>query len=353
MTDSNSQKQQVKDNRIAVQSARDTTINQGISSDQMREIMECLADQLPRYAAIASSIVSERLQEFETRIIERFANDPNADREAFGDPDFQYLLIEAQKAHARKGDQDAVENLGDLLVERSKSLANTRKALALNRAIETTSLLTDEEISAISMAFALRMVDFNGVIDAPTLGGLLNFICESFLEGTPTNQNSYLYLESLGCGKLSMGEIGLLDLLARTYPQGVLKRKDVSAISEEIGSDLVQFVVSAGLVEVDTNGDLYSGRDQEQLIKSIRDGGFDVEEERGIRLFQLASGERPTEDELRISLHPHCPMIDGLFTRWNGSAIKKLDLSSVGIAIGYVSIKRTMKFKGDIDHWIN
>src|ERR1700709_2560740 len=91
---------------IAIQSARDTIINAGISANDMRAIMETLAAQIPTFTAMARDIVNERLQDFEEKVLQKFSTaSQSVNPEAFKDPDFQYLLNRAQNAYARSGEE--------------------------------------------------------------------------------------------------------------------------------------------------------------------------------------------------------------------------------------------------------
>jgi hypothetical protein len=72
------QNQRAEGGTVAIQSGRDTTINQGITPKDMRQIIETLAAQMPAYAAIAAQIVDSRLKDFEDRIMDSFADGSNA-----------------------------------------------------------------------------------------------------------------------------------------------------------------------------------------------------------------------------------------------------------------------------------
>ena len=92
------QSQKVTGSSVAIQSGRDTTINQGLTATDMKQIIEAIASQHTAYAAVARELVDARLTNFEQRILERFANPNTARSEAFKDPDFQYTFSRAQIA---------------------------------------------------------------------------------------------------------------------------------------------------------------------------------------------------------------------------------------------------------------
>src|SRR5229473_350490 len=144
------QDQDVRGGSLAVQSGRDTVIQHGLSPAQMKEIMEAIASQLPGYAAVAREIVDERLRDFEQRVIGRFADTSSTRSEAFKDPDFQHVVIRAQNAYARSGDEQVRETLVDLIARRSMETDRTRLLLSLDEAVEKAALLTKNEFAELS-----------------------------------------------------------------------------------------------------------------------------------------------------------------------------------------------------------
>ena len=67
------QNQEATSGALAVQSGRDTNVH-GLTPEQMREIIESLAAQLPAYAAMAREIVDAPLAGLEDRLLSRMAD---------------------------------------------------------------------------------------------------------------------------------------------------------------------------------------------------------------------------------------------------------------------------------------
>jgi polyhydroxyalkanoate synthesis regulator protein len=128
------QNQRVAEGGEAYQAGRDVVIHNGMSTEQMTEIMVSMARQFSIFQADAMRTVDERLGSFREEVLKTFAEPNRANPEAFRDPDFQYLLNEAQEAYARSGDDVVRDTLVDIIARRSLETGRTRMAMALNDA---------------------------------------------------------------------------------------------------------------------------------------------------------------------------------------------------------------------------
>jgi len=345
------QRQDTAENSVGIQSGRDTNINSGLSTDQMRAIIECVADQIPKYAAIAATVVDSRLRDFEERIVGRFSADSNADTKAFEDPDFQYLLRGAQHAYARSGDGDVAEQLADLIAERSRAKGKSRKALTLNRAIEVAPLLTENEIAELSLAFAIRRVCFNGGQSPQALGTVLRIVTERLLPEVSIEENSYIYMESLGCGKLSIGTCDLTRALSGNYKMALSHLPALDTIVEPADRAHIDSLVAAGLLSVTSDQRVLQViADQSEFVRAVEEAG--LTNERTVAVFNATQTRNYEKHEIIGALKPWYPDIDRLFELWDDSPLKHFDLSSVGVAVGFINLRRTCGFGGDIDIWV-
>lgn len=346
------QNQRVEESAVAIQSARDTNINNGLSIGQMKEIIEALSDQIPKYTAIAANIVEERLKEFEGRIVSRFEDDKALNREAFKDPDFQYLLIESQKSFARSGDADALRLLEELVAERSKAKSATRQALTINRAVEITPLLTKEEIAHIAACFAVRYVKLKCANDIDAIGRLYDEVLEPFIDNLSTDTQSVQYIESLGCGSTSIGSTAFLDALFAEHPQ--LRRSGRKAADIVIEA-LPHFeqLAAAGIFQ--KHGDTFVSNESDFLrFKSAAiNAGFAFDDAQLSSYFgSVSSTQNRTDEELLTKLSETMPRVKEFASIWNEGRLKHLNLTLVGLAIGYISVKNFAPLPS-IDIWVS
>lgn len=346
------QRQESAEHSVAIQSGNDTTINTGLSTDQMRSIIECVADQLPKYAAIAATLVDGRLRDFEEKIIGRFGSDEKADTKAFEDPDFQYLLRGAQHAFARSGEADVAEQLTELIAERSKARGKTRKALSLNRAIETAPLLTENEIAELTLSFAIRRVCFNDTKSPQMLGQVLQNVIAPLIPAISTDESSYIYMESLGCGKISIGTYDLTRAISSNYREAMSHLPLLDSIIEPVDRTHIDSLIAAGLLSLTPEGGIIRAiQDEAKFAKAVETAGLSCE--RTIPVFNATQPRAYEKGEIVDALEPWCPSIQRLFETWDDGPLKNFDLSSVGVAIGFINLRRTCGFSGNIDIWLN
>jgi hypothetical protein len=146
------QDQSVDAGGVAMQAGRDVVVHQGISAEQMTEIMVAMGKQVAVFADEARRIADERIAVFRHSILKRFAEPNRADPEAFKEPDFQYLLADAQEAVARSGDEAVRETLVDIVARRSLEKNRSRLALTLNDAATRAANLTQNEFAALLLS---------------------------------------------------------------------------------------------------------------------------------------------------------------------------------------------------------
>jgi hypothetical protein len=120
------QDQDVEAGGSAIQAGRDVVIHQGVSPEQMASIMGAMAKQLSAFHNEALQLTNARMDFFQKEILKRFAQPGRANPDAFRDPDFQYLLGDAQEAVARSGDEAVRDTLVDIVARRSLEPTRSR-----------------------------------------------------------------------------------------------------------------------------------------------------------------------------------------------------------------------------------
>ncbi len=149
----NKQDQRVGEGAAAYQAGRDVIVNTGMSPEQMTEIMMGLARQLAFYQLDAQQTVEDRLTSFREEMLKTFAQPGRGNPEAFRDPDFQYMLNDAQTAYVRSGDEVVKGTLVDIIARRSLETERSRIAVTLNDAATKVPLLTTNEFAELSLVY--------------------------------------------------------------------------------------------------------------------------------------------------------------------------------------------------------
>jgi hypothetical protein len=348
------QDQNAGDGAIAIQSGGDVTIYQGMTSAQMAEIMLALASQLQKFQADAEKKVDERLNKFRDDMLKQFSNSAEANPEAFKDPDFQFLLLNAQNSFARSGDDQLGEILVKLLAERSMQPDRSRVSLVLNRAAETVNLLTSEELSILSLAFVIFYTGPAGQIDYKGL--LLRFsrFIVPFMSNAGTSLAPYEYLESLGC--LSINHMigrNLRDIFVQVYGSVLTDGFSQNDFDAVVANAMLAPALRVLLVPHETNlgAFRFAATNKSTLDSQLKSANIlpDVMQ----RILAFFDTQLWNEQIFEQRMRADASGFDTLEGIWANSALQKISLTSLGKALGHANLLRIApEFQTKIDIWV-
>lgn len=346
--------QKVADDGFAIQSGRDTTINQGVSPGDMKQIIEAIAGQLPAYAAMAAEIVEARLKDFERRVLERFSNPTSARSDAFKDPDFQYLLGRAQHAYARSGNETVGDTLIQLIAERSKQSDRNRLALSLNEAVEKSAVLTKNEFAELSLVYLLNYTINHAIGNLDFLAGYLTTFVVPLLKDISEANTSYTYLEAQSCANIITISTVDLGIVLRSNYGGVFgKGFDLKLLHDSLPNDQKGVFDNSSLVIpcLNDNSKLqFKALNRAAFIEVARPLGAADEVLNNVwNMFENTMWSNP---EIVTNLSPRVPEIAELFRLWSSTPLKHMTLTSVGLAIGHANLVRVAGFSADLSIWI-
>ncbi len=205
--------------------AENMVVHVGIDEKRAREIYQEMNLQLRRdYSKEALTIASARISEFENKLLPKMEAVDGA-LEAFADPSFQLLLVEAQKTAActeRPADYDL---LAELLIHRFKKGQNRNIRTGISRAVEIVDEISDEAL--------LGLTAFHSVCHfLPTSGNInegldvLNKLFGKVLYNTLPSGNDWLdHLDILDAIRIDSG--ATLKKINQYYPERLTGYIDV------------------------------------------------------------------------------------------------------------------------------
>jgi hypothetical protein len=350
MTDK--QDQRVAAGGTAIQSARDTVIHQGIGSDEIRAIVESLADQLPRMAAVASAIVEERLKAFKEEVVHRFERDETSRKDAFTDPDFIELVVDAQRSYARVGESDAKDVLVDLIAERSKHDSGNRLSYTINESVSVAAKLTRNELSELALSFLIRRTVRHAAGSIELLAQYYSKMFNHFLSDIEKDDHSYNYLVSQRCVTISMGEIALLACWREAYTGLFLKGRQSSDYAGVVDSHHLNNPSLFVPALFDNNGIQPRALNKSVFEEICKEYGLPSSTVDAI--WSIAIGSVADDDEFVARFRPYCPRIDEAIALWQSTPMKSLDLTAVGLTIGHARATQTGDFgPSNLSIWVN
>lgn len=150
ITMTNKQSQKAGDNSQQLQ-ANQMIVNIGIDEKRAREIYQEMNLQVRRdYTQEALEIANLRVAEFENKLLPKMEAVDGA-LEAFADPSFQLLLVEAQKTAASTERPADYDLLSELLIHRFQKGENRITRAGISRAVEIVDKISDEALLGLTV----------------------------------------------------------------------------------------------------------------------------------------------------------------------------------------------------------
>ena len=126
-------------------------VNVGIDEKRAREIYQEMNSQLRKeYSKEAFKIATSRISDFENRLMPKMEAVDGA-LEAFADPSFQLLLVEAQKTAAATERPVDYDLLAELLLHRFQKGANRVTRAGISRAVEIVDEISDDALLGLTV----------------------------------------------------------------------------------------------------------------------------------------------------------------------------------------------------------
>jgi hypothetical protein len=348
----NRQAQRIEEGGEAYQAGRDVTVHRGMSSEQMTEIMVGLARQLAFYQLDAQQTVEDRLTSFREEMLKMFAQPGRGNSEAFRDPDFQYLLNDAQTAYARSGDEVVKDTLVDIIARRSLETERSRLAVTLNDAATKIPLLTTNEFAELSLVYVLKHTQNRGLNDFSKLSEYIRRSVMPFVKDVSRENASYWHLEAQSCATIDITETTIGAIVKQLYGGLVGRGFDRTQLEGHL-QDVQKNALDKFLVPcLHDNMKLQPNAVNRDVFKQrAADIGLNVAQLDNV--WNLFENSIPAPDSELVSLFtPHVTDIGLLFDLWQNTPLKNLKLNSVGIAIGHANAVRVTGFDAPLGVWI-
>ncbi len=323
-----------------------------MSPAEMLEIFDAVGGMITRYVAQADEKWQARFDQFNADLVTKFGDvEAGANPEALADPDFQFVIREAQNAYGRRGDEELREELVKLLSDRSKETGGSRKALILNDAISIVGKLTPTEISALVILFMFRQVGMR----QSTYQNVTNAFSElitPFLADFPQDDFSYEYLESVRCVTINqISRVNLWDVFTGQFSHLYTDGFTRAELDEVIGG-LSNKPNLNHLVEPIPNN--FLGRMRFNLIRSDLEkaltglGGGDLNSA-VLGLFDQKAFDRTRiQDEFFAAI----PGFQRVSELWETTLARQSNITALGKVVAHSALTSRTPFKAALDIWI-
>lgn len=212
----NNQNQKAGDNSQQLQADK-MIFNIGIDEKRAREIYQEMNLQLRSdYSQEALTIANTRVAEFENKLLPKMEAVDGA-LEAFADPSFQLLLVEAQKTAASTERPADYDLLAELLIHRFQKGGNRFIRAGISRAVEIVDEISDDALLGLTVFHSVSNFfpatgDINQGLD------VLNELYGKIFYNTLPTGNEWLdHLDILDA--IRVNSFGTLKKINQYYPE--------------------------------------------------------------------------------------------------------------------------------------
>jgi len=345
------QDQSVGEGGEAYQAGHNLTVNKGLSSEQMTEIMVAMATQLGTYFSEAEKTAEQRINDLRSEILEEFSS-PNSKSksEAFLDPDYQFVVKEAQNSYARNGDEWLKKELVRLLSIRSNQQSGSRKAMILNEAISIAGNLTQEEYSALSISFIISNVKIGGGNIEAILTGLNNFI-SPFINYLPKDNHAYDYLESMRCISINLvTSSDIWHVITTNYRMDLNNGFQVGKLEKVISEDGGIRNLSSVITSIDNSRIRFVADSREILISKLTLMGFSNNSV--TKMLELHDESAMNENEIKQIVKKYAPYIQNIEEVWSTTKIQQSVHTALGKALSHSALVSRANFNAPLEIWV-
>ena len=212
------QNQKSGDNSLNVQSTGDVSIHTGITFSDARDIaLDVYKQNAMECVGVAQEEAMRRVNLFASELLTKMESEFKEGVESFSNPDMQALLLDAQTAYARSGEEEKKNVLIDLVLERSKNAGAPKlKDAILNEAVKVAAKLTQNQLKILTATFLTRhTVSYSANLEefkTQVLDGLIPFI-----EDVDNGELNYRHLEYMGCLSVQVGRVDFFNKLGEKY----------------------------------------------------------------------------------------------------------------------------------------
>jgi hypothetical protein len=344
--------EQTSEGGEAYQAGGNLTVTHGMNADQMAAVMVAMAKHLQVHFTEAEAKLEERLTDFRKAVLEEFSKPENKEAtEAFKDPDFQFVLDDAQKVFARDGTAELRDDLVRLLVQRSSYDSKDRTAKILNHSIEIAGSLSRTEYAALAVNFLLLNVKL-GDVGARLLDNF-SAVLTPLIPDLSENPTLYEYLEAQRCVTINYVMARDLSLpITQSYASALssgFTESDLAALDADF--DRARF---NGLVEPSWHAGKplrFVAGNVDELANNLQTSGMSPTGL--IKARELFSSTVPAGDELMNIFDDSITGWDRLKHVWENTALSKMNLTAIGKTIAHSTLSSKTPFSAPLSIWVS
>lgn len=344
------------ENEGIVVGANNGVIINGMSYTDIRNLcLDLIRDELSKTKDVALAEAQKRDNELVLKLFTLLSNmgiDESMLQKSFEEPSMQMDFIEAEKSYIKYGTPELCDIISELLVKRIQENEHSLLQIALGEAIKTVGILLPTQIATLSLRFLLCHTRYIFIGNQQAFANYLREkILPIFCSGVSEKSSEFQHLTYTRCGTISISSNSLMNYFLPQY-KGLFSngfaKKDIPVVNdqplnEQYPSLFIRCVNDSSKLQI-------NALDEETLEYRINELKINAAD--ATKLKNLYNNYTMSPAQAQSKIIEWCPEMEELFNYWESSAIKNLNLSSVGIVIGalYAATKTNEFF--DLSIWI-
>jgi len=323
----------------------------GLSYDEARAMAQDVFDaNFYKLAGIARETAKDRADEILNQLLTKLKEKNPMGLNMAQDPDFQYSLFNVQKEYARTGNKELGDILVDILVDRTKEVNRSLKRIVLNESLQTAPKLTSNQYAALSVLLILIHTIYLRMVNFSEFSKYLERELSPFVPELVKGETCYRHLVYAGCGTFEAGSATIEGIFLKNYPLLFVKPFPKEEVADLLNQEPnLSTIISPSPKDDNLVELLFTGEEiirKKALQLSIEASTID----NLLGIMKRHTMDSKEAKEYSIKAHP-CMTI--LYDVWENSLIKRMTLTSVGIAIAHANIRRVTGTQyDDLSIWI-
>lgn len=313
------------------------------------DLIKVELDNYKETAAYEAKIRNEELLNSFIKKMQEEKIDKDIVGEVFKNPDMQYTYIDAQKAYIRSGTKDLEEILTELLVCRIKEKEHSLLQIALKEAINVVPMLLPKHFDALALCFLLK---YSKDTSINSMEGLVQYLNTKILPHAnflkEANKESFFtHLSYIKAGNVEVTSNSFEGILAESYAGLFCSGYENMQIEKyKIKYPKLFMPCLHDSIKWQINA-----MDEETLKQMLENYPNMLAQEKE-DIIQLFKKNIMSEDKVKDIICKMNPNYMQLFEIWNKTSLQSLTLTSVGIVLGIMHIKRVTGGNIDMNIWI-
>lgn len=325
-------------------------VHQGISYLDAKNIaIDVFKSNYLELSVNAADTAKKRAEE----LVENFLNEikqrsPDA-VQTMEDPGMQHAIFIAQKEYARTGDKDLSDMLVDILVDRASQEERNLKQIVLDESLNIVPKLTSSQMDSLTIIFIIKYSKNFEISNLESFKNYLTSYIKPFVSILSKENSLFQHLEFTGCASISMGSTNIQDVFSKTY-KGIFCK---GFTQEQLVAIIPQYEKYKSIIIPclnDSKKFQLAALDEEVLEEKGEVLNLTTDELNKLKL--LLNNYQLNEEESKNLIKKQGAFMNDLFDIWDNSSLKRLTLTSVGIAIATANLRTKTGISVDLGIWI-